>query len=105
LVEPDGAVRTVTYTADDVNGFNAVVERSAPAVVKAAPVVKAVKTFAAPVAYAHAAPAVYAHHAAPAVYAHATPVVKSFAAPVAYAHAAPAVYAHHAAPAFAAYHH
>jgi len=89
LVEPDGAVRTVTYTADDVNGFNAVVERSAPTVVKAvAPVVKAVKTFAAPVAYAHAAPAVYAH-----------------AAPAIYAHAAPAVYAHHAAPAFATYHH
>ncbi|CAG7829803.1 unnamed protein product [Allacma fusca] len=39
LVEPDGSIRTVTYTADDVNGFNAVVDRSAPAVAKvAAPV-------------------------------------------------------------------
>lgn len=28
LVEPDGSVRTVLYTADPVNGFNAVVERS-----------------------------------------------------------------------------
>jgi len=28
LVEPDGSVRTVTYTADAVNGFNAVVERT-----------------------------------------------------------------------------
>jgi len=28
LVEPDGAVRTVHYTADSVNGFNAVVERN-----------------------------------------------------------------------------
>lgn len=27
LVEPDGAVRTVEYTADDHNGFNAVVTR------------------------------------------------------------------------------
>ncbi|CAG7724130.1 unnamed protein product [Allacma fusca] len=36
LVEPDGAVRTVTYTADAVNGFNAVVDRSAPAVTKVA---------------------------------------------------------------------
>jgi len=36
LVEPDGAVRTVTYTSDPVNGFNAVVDRSAPTVVKAA---------------------------------------------------------------------
>lgn len=35
LVEPDGAVRTVTYTSDSVNGFNAVVDRSAPAVAKA----------------------------------------------------------------------
>jgi hypothetical protein len=44
LVEPDGAVRTVTYTADAVNGFNAVVDRSAPTVVQ--------KTIAAPVAVA-----------------------------------------------------
>ncbi|CAG7826650.1 unnamed protein product [Allacma fusca] len=28
LVEPDGSVRTVTYTADAVNGFNAVVEKT-----------------------------------------------------------------------------
>jgi hypothetical protein len=27
LVEPDGTVRTVLYTADPVNGFNAVVQR------------------------------------------------------------------------------
>jgi len=54
LVEPDGSIRTVTYTADPVHGFNAVVDRSAPTVVKAAaPVVAKV---AAPVAYA-AAPA------------------------------------------------
>ncbi|EAA10827.5 cuticle protein 8-like [Anopheles arabiensis] len=40
LVEPDGSVRTVDYTADDHNGFNAVVHKSAPAVQKviAAPV-------------------------------------------------------------------
>ena len=29
LVEPDGSVRTVTYTADPINGFNAVVDRTA----------------------------------------------------------------------------
>ena len=28
LVEPDGTLRTVDYTADPVNGFNAVVNRS-----------------------------------------------------------------------------
>ncbi|XP_073951625.1 cuticle protein 19-like [Choristoneura fumiferana] len=30
LVEPDGSVRTVDYTADPVHGFNAVVSKSAP---------------------------------------------------------------------------
>ena len=55
LVEPDGTVRTVEYTADPVNGFNAVVHKTP----LAAPAAKV----AAPVAYA--APAVYA---APAAY-------------------------------------
>ncbi|KAL0266554.1 UNVERIFIED_CONTAM: hypothetical protein PYX00_009064 [Menopon gallinae] len=32
LVEPDGSVRTVDYTADPINGFNAVVVKSAPSV-------------------------------------------------------------------------
>ncbi|XP_070489820.1 cuticle protein 7-like [Chironomus tepperi] len=31
LVEPDGSVRTVEYTADKHNGFNAVVHKTAPA--------------------------------------------------------------------------
>lgn len=34
LVEPDGSVRTVDYTADDHNGFNAVVHKTPPAVQK-----------------------------------------------------------------------
>ncbi|XP_067013179.2 cuticle protein 21-like [Anabrus simplex] len=52
LVEPDGTTRTVEYTADPINGFNAVVHR--------APAVAAVAKVAAPVAYAapaYAAPA------------------------------------------------
>ena len=69
LVEPDGSRRTVEYTADPVNGFNAVVHKDAAAVA-----VKAVA--AAPVAYSApaytktiaAAPVAYAAHAAPAVY-------------------------------------
>jgi hypothetical protein len=65
LVEPDGAVRTVTYTADPVNGFNAVVDRSAPAVAVAAPVAKIHAAPIAPLAYA-AAPVAKVHHAAPA---------------------------------------
>ena len=52
LVEPDGHVRKVTYTADKINGFNAVVERSGEAkVAVAAPVTKVI-----------AAPTVYGGH-------------------------------------------
>ncbi|KAF6205962.1 hypothetical protein GE061_017186 [Apolygus lucorum] len=59
LVEPDGSVRTVEYTADPVNGFNAVVHKSggvahaAPVVAHAAPVVA--KTVVAAPAVAHVA--------------------------------------------------
>jgi hypothetical protein len=38
LVEPDGTTRKVTYTADDHNGFNAVVEKSGHAVHPETPV-------------------------------------------------------------------
>lgn len=38
LIEPDGSRRTVNYYADDVNGFNAVVQKDVP-VVAAAPAV------------------------------------------------------------------
>lgn len=30
LLEPDGSIRTVDYTADDLHGFNAVVKRTGP---------------------------------------------------------------------------
>jgi Insect cuticle protein len=69
LVEPDGSVRTVDYTADDVNGFNAVVSKSAPTVHAHAPVV-------------HAAPAPVAYASAPVAYA---PAPVAYAAPVAHA--------------------
>ncbi|RZF48163.1 hypothetical protein LSTR_LSTR009852 [Laodelphax striatellus] len=71
LVEPDGSRRTVEYTADPVNGFNAVVHKE-PA---GHPVVAKV---AAPVAYA----APVAKVAAPLAYA--APVAKIAAAPIAY---------------------
>lgn len=51
LVEPDGSLRTVIYTADAINGFNAVVHRSplvhakAVAAVPAVPAVPAVQAF------------------------------------------------------------
>lgn len=56
LTEPDGTIRKVTYTADKVHGFNAVVEKSGHAV-HAAPVFKKV---VAPIV--HAAPVVHYHH-------------------------------------------
>ncbi|KAI5645283.1 insect cuticle protein domain-containing protein [Phthorimaea operculella] len=68
--EADGSIRTVEYTADDHNGFNAVVHNTAPTaapvVYKAAPVVyKAAPVVykSAPVVYKAAAPALsYYHH-------------------------------------------
>ncbi|KAM8705628.1 hypothetical protein ACLKA7_010004 [Drosophila subpalustris] len=96
LVDADGYKRTVQYTADPINGFNAVVNRE-PLVktVAVAPVVKTVA--AAPVAH-YAAPAV-AHYAAPAVVKTVSPVAH-YAAPAHVAHyAAPAPVAHYAAPA------
>lgn len=38
LVEPDGSVRTVDYTADDHHGFNAIVHKTAPKIIHHAPV-------------------------------------------------------------------
>ncbi|CAG9138483.1 unnamed protein product [Plutella xylostella] len=52
LVEPDGTVRTVNYSADDHNGFNAVVSRAGHAAHPApAPIVKSV--VAAPYSHGH----------------------------------------------------
>ena len=85
LVDPDGTERVVTYTADDYNGFNAVVEKR-PLGYAAAPAVAAHGYAAAPAVAAHgyaAVPAVAAHGyaAAPAVAVtktvHAAPVAVS----------------------------
>ncbi|XP_016974842.2 larval cuticle protein A3A-like [Drosophila rhopaloa] len=101
LIDADGYKRTVQYTADPINGFNAVVNREP--LVKAVAVAPVVKTIAAPVAH-YAAPSV-AHYAAPAVVKTVAPVAH-YAAPAAYtSYAAPAVVktvapvAHYAAPA------
>ncbi|EDV95854.1 larval cuticle protein A2B [Drosophila grimshawi] len=65
LAEPDGTIRKVTYTADKINGFNAVVEKKGVAVVaKPALAVAAVPAIT---KIAYAAPAYAAHaYAAPA---------------------------------------
>jgi hypothetical protein len=110
LVEPDGAIRTVTYTSDPVNGFNAVVDRQRPAVA----VAKAPVAVHAPIA--HVAPAVNAIHAGPAyaqaVHAPVATAVRAYAPsyaqaayaptyaqayPQAVAHVTPNVHAVHAA--------
>ncbi|XP_013106628.1 larval cuticle protein A2B-like [Stomoxys calcitrans] len=96
LIDADGYKRTVQYTADPINGFNAVVHRE-PLVAKAA-VVKTV----APVAH-YAAPAAVvktvapvAHYAAPAYTTYSAPAVVKSVAPAYATYAAPATYvAHH----------
>ncbi|XP_034664085.1 larval cuticle protein A2B-like isoform X2 [Drosophila subobscura] len=94
LIDADGYKRTVTYTADPINGFNAVVNRVPLEHVKTV-----VKTVAAPVAHYAAPPAQYTSYAAPAPvahYAHAAPAV-TYSAPAAHysTYAAPAVSYHH----------
>jgi hypothetical protein len=74
----------VTYTADDVNGFNAVVERSAPGVQKVAVAARGPVYSAGPVGVAKVgvAPA-YAGYAG-----YAAPAKLHSAAPLGYTHGA-----------------
>ncbi|XP_063697074.1 larval cuticle protein A3A-like [Culicoides brevitarsis] len=62
LVEPDGTRRIVEYTADPVNGFNAVVHKEG-AVVKAVKAVAPVAKIAAPLAFGHPTSLALAHGA------------------------------------------
>ncbi|XP_064556526.1 larval cuticle protein A2B [Drosophila montana] len=85
LNDADGYRRIVDYTADSINGFNAVVRReplvaavaAAPVVAAPAPVVRAAPVVAAPAPVVHAAPfaaaAPFAYAAGPA------PIVKAAA--------------------------
>lgn len=54
-MEPDGSVRTVIYTADPINGFNAIVEKTPLVHAKAA----------VPLGFAAAAPLPFAARVAP----------------------------------------
>ncbi|XP_030763306.1 cuticle protein 7-like [Sitophilus oryzae] len=107
LIEPDGSRRTVDYTADPVNGFNAVVKKeplhhvthaaTAPVAIAHAPAPLAIAHAPAPIprlAYAPApAPLAIAHHA-PYEFAH-TPAFTYAHAPAYFApHPAPVTYAH-----------
>ncbi|KAF6200881.1 hypothetical protein GE061_005328 [Apolygus lucorum] len=111
LVEPDGSTRTVEYTADSINGFNAVVHKgpashpaSAPIAVASQPIAVAPQPIAyapapvavapQPIAYAPApvavAPQPIAYAPAPISYAPA-PVSYASAQTIRYAAAAPAI--------------
>ncbi|XP_005181331.1 larval cuticle protein A2B isoform X2 [Musca domestica] len=87
LVEPDGSIRTVDYTADSINGFNAVVTKSGPTVHAQAVVAKPVAAVA-PVA--HVAPVAVA---AKPVVAY-QPAYKHVAQAPVYVAPAPAPYVH-----------
>ncbi|XP_017046601.1 larval cuticle protein A2B [Drosophila ficusphila] len=100
LNDADGYRRIVDYTADPINGFNAVVRReplvaavaAAPAAVVAAPAPVVRAAVAAPVVRA-AAPLTAAYAAAPAplAYAAAAPAPLAYAAPAPIVKAAPLV--------------
>lgn len=76
LVEPDGSIRTVDYTADPIHGFNAVVSKSGPTVHSAAVVAQPVvhKPVVAPV---HVAP-IQHHHQPITAFASPAPYGKWF---------------------------
>ncbi|KAK9499722.1 hypothetical protein O3M35_002716 [Rhynocoris fuscipes] len=103
LVEPDGATRTVDYTADPVNGFNALVHRDGAAhpqpspaqiAVTARPIALASRPIAAlapaQIATIAHAPIATIAHAPIATIAHAP--ITATAAPLAIAHAPIATY-------------
>ncbi|XP_061394652.1 larval cuticle protein A2B-like [Musca vetustissima] len=106
LIDSDGYKRTVQYTADAVNGFNAVVQRE--------PLGHAVVKTVAPVAHYAPATVVKTHYAAPTVvktvapvahYAAPAAVVKThYAAPTVATYAAPSHYQSYGAPVYN-YHH
>lgn len=66
LIEPDGTLRVVEYTADPINGFNAVVNREAPVVAAVPAKVVAPAVVAAPAKVVAAAKVVRPVVAAPA---------------------------------------
>jgi hypothetical protein len=59
LTEPDGTIRKVTYTADKINGFNAIVEKKGTAIIAKPALAVAKVAYAAPAItkVAYAAPA------------------------------------------------
>ncbi|XP_040156597.1 cuticle protein-like [Anopheles arabiensis] len=99
VVDPDGTKRTVDYTADPHNGFNAVVRReplAAKTIVAAAPVATKViaqpaVAYAAPVAktISYAAPVATKTYVAQPALSYAAPLTKTYVSQPALSYAAP----------------
>ncbi|XP_040158605.1 cuticle protein-like [Anopheles arabiensis] len=99
VVDPDGTKRTVEYTADPHNGFNAVVHReplAAKTIVAAAPVATKViaqpaVAYAAPVAktISYAAPVATKTYVAQPALSYAAPLTKTYVSQPALSYAAP----------------
>ena len=107
LIDADGFKRTVQYTADPINGFNAVVNREplVKHVVKTAPIA----TYAAPAVVKTVAPVAHytapvAHYSAPAVVKTVAPAYTTYSAPAVVKSVAPA-YTTYSAPATYVAHH
>ncbi|XP_035896691.1 cuticle protein-like [Anopheles stephensi] len=100
VVDPDGLKRTVDYTADPHNGFNAVVRReplaakviaAQPAVAYAAPLAAKTISYAAPVAktISYAAPVATKTYVSSPAISYAAPVAKTYVSSPAVSYAAP----------------
>ncbi|EDW40559.1 GL24824 [Drosophila persimilis] len=87
LVEPDGSIRTVDYTADSIHGFNAVVTKSGPTVHAQALVAKPIVAHKPILSHYEPQPH-YVNHVAPV--AAAPLVVAASPAPYVSKHYAPA---------------
>ncbi|CAH2256135.1 jg10387 [Pararge aegeria aegeria] len=93
LVDPDGTKRVVDYTADDVNGFNAVVRKEPLVANVVAPVVASrsvVPQVSSPAVYSssYVTPSVYSsvpsvYNAAPSVYSGVYPGYSTYGYPTA----------------------
>ncbi|KAH8379230.1 hypothetical protein KR009_003741 [Drosophila setifemur] len=87
LVEPDGSIRTVDYTADSIHGFNAVVTKSGPTVHAQAVVAKPIVAHKPILTHYEPQHVQHVQHVAPVA---AAPLVLASPAPYVAKHYAPA---------------
>lgn len=109
LIEPDGHRRVVHYTADDHNGFNAVVQREGTVHQTPVHAAAVVSKQIVPVQQHYVQPAVAVKYAQPQIaiaqpqiaIAHAQPQIAIAQPQLTYAHAQPQIAVAHAQPAYA----